>query len=203
MQETKYEHYKKARDAVWRTMLKSGVDRLPISLQQIAATYGIKVIAFSDFPVECLPYITSGIDGVSGYLAGRRTILLNDIKGNKGRRRFTLGHELAHHIMGHPLVDLVWQKELPSLYGTYYDYEANTFSRNLLAPACVLSALDIHTTDEIMNLCGMSRTAAEIRAERLKVLYDRNLFGKHELERQVKRQFEAYIQSFCAVENDV
>lgn len=68
---------------------------------------------------------------------------------------------------------------------------------DLLAPACVLAALNIHTPDEIMKVCDISRTSAEIRADRMKLLYERGKFGTHPLERQAIKQFEGFIQE-CA-----
>ena len=71
--------------------------------------------------------------------------------------------------------------------------QANVFARDLLMPATVLATLDIHTPEEIMELCHISRQSAEIRAKRLEELYKRNMFNNHPLEMQVREQFDDFI----------
>ena len=70
------------------------------------------------------------------------------------------------------------------------------FTSNLLAPACVLWGLDIHTAEEISALCHISRQAAEFRAERMELLYERGKFLTSPLEQQVYDQFAPFIQEF-------
>ena len=60
-------------------------------------------------------------------------------------------------------------------------------------PACVLAKLKVNTADEISQLCNVSSTSASIRMERMKILYQRNKFGLHPLERQVLENFELFI----------
>lgn len=55
-----------------------------------------------------------------------------------------------------------------------YEYEAERFAIGILAPACVLWGLNIHTAaEEISKLCNISITAARIRAQRMELLYKR------------------------------
>ena len=71
--------------------------------------------------------------------------------------------------------------------------EANVFASRLLAPACVLWALDARSPEEIAALCRISNQSAKFRAERMQKLYDRNRFLTSPLERQVYQQFSAFI----------
>lgn len=113
--------------------------------------------------------------------------------GKTDENRYTIIHELGHVYLGHPLVD-----------GKYFrtfnvndanEYEAERFAIDVLAPACVLWGLDLHTAKDISEACNISLTAAQRRAERMAVLYQRNRFLTSPLERQVFEQFKPFIIS--------
>lgn len=67
------------------------------------------------------------------------------------------------------------------------------FASRLLAPACVLWALDARTPEEIASLCKISHQAAAFRAERMELLYRRGKFLASPLERKVYEQFSKFI----------
>lgn len=71
---------------------------------------------------------------------------------------------------------------------------ANVFASRLLAPACVLWGCGAKTPEQIAALCGISHKAAQFRADRMEMLYKRNKFLSSPLEREVYRQFAAYIE---------
>lgn len=73
---------------------------------------------------------------------------------------------------------------------------ANVFARDLLAPACVLHELHATTAEEIAKICNISMQAAKNRAERMQVLEARNKYYLHPLERQVRQQFEQFIEEY-------
>ena len=110
------------------------------------------------------------------------------------RRRYTIAHELGHYLLGH------LGTGVSQLNRRRYDIkpgkesEADAFAARLLAPACVLWALDLHTADEIAGLCNMSVRAAGYRAERMKKLYQKNNFLKSPLEKKVYEQFKPFIK---------
>lgn len=101
-------------------------------------------------------------------------------------QRFSVAHEIGHIFLGHvPSERLTKEQELT----------ADRFAADLLAPACVLWGLDLHTPEDISAVCNISITSAKIRAERMKVLYARGKFLAHPLERQVYKQFEKFIKN--------
>ena len=75
------------------------------------------------------------------------------------------------------------------------EYQAERFAIGILAPACVLYGLGIHTAEDIAKVCGISLSAAKIRAERLAVLYQRKSFFCSPLERKVFELFEDFIKA--------
>lgn len=73
--------------------------------------------------------------------------------------------------------------------------QADEFAARLLAPACVLWALNINTANEIAAICDISQTAAAYRAKRMEVLLQRNMFLSHPLERKVYNAFSPWIET--------
>ena len=192
-----YDIYKEARNAAWQALIDCGINTLPVNLNTVAEHYGYDVMLYSLCPmVQILKPDAAAGDGFITMFNGNTVIFLNDQIKTKGRRRFTLAHEIGHGVLGDPL-------DTVRFHNSEYDSDdpretaCNVFARDLLAPACVLAALNIHTPDEIMKVCDISRTSAEIRADRMKLLYERGKFGTHPLERQAIKQFEGFIQE-CA-----
>ncbi len=72
--------------------------------------------------------------------------------------------------------------------------DADSFAIRLLAPACVLWGLGLHTPDEIAAVCDLPLDIAKVRAKRMKELYERDKFLKKPLERKVFEQFREYIE---------
>lgn len=155
---------------------------------KITDFFNIKVIRNGD--VKLLRPLESGCSLVDKQ--GKWTIVYDDAE-TLGRTRFTIAHELGHILLGH---------ELEAGFGHYRkisegkpitETQADEFAARLLAPACVLWALDVFGTDEIAELCEISHKAAEFRAKRMAVLKGRNMFLTHPLEKQLYKNFEPWI----------
>lgn len=190
-----YEHYKKARNKAWEVLLKSNISSLPVDLGQIAKAYNIKIIRYSDIPLKHLfPEEVLRGDGFILDMDMKKQIYINNKINNKPRRRFTLAHELGHGILDHNLCEIHFRNSETDSSTDMQELEANVFARNILMPAAVLAALDIHTPEEIVSLCDVSIQSAEIRAARLAKLYQKHKFGTHPLERQVLQNFDAFIK---------
>ena len=107
-----------------------------------------------------------------------------------------MAHELGHGILNHEISQVHYRNsEIDSQTDTQ-EIEANVFARDILMPATVLAALDIHTAAEIMSLCHVSRQSAAIRAQRMQELYRRNKFNLHPAERKVREQFDDFIRNY-------
>ena len=181
-----YGVYKNARDASWRFLIDYHIDRLPVDLKAITDMLGIKVT------FDSRRLLNPSQRGTTITNNDKTCIVIR--KGCKAdENRYTVIHELAHTYLGHPLVD-----------GKYFrtfnvddanEYEAERFAIDVLAPACVLWGLNLHTAKDISEVCNISITAAQRRAERMAVLYQRNRFLTSPLERQVFEQFKPFIIS--------
>ena len=192
-----YDSYKIARDMSWEVLLKCGINRLPVDLGLIANCYRYKIILFSKTNITQIlkKDVLSG-DGFIIYNNNEKQIFINDKINNRARRRFTLAHELGHGVLNHDIEQIHYRNNEIDNSDDLQELQANVFARDLLMPATVLAALNVHTADEIMKLCSVSKVSAEIRADRLKELYKRNMFNKHPLERKVRAMFEEYIINY-------
>lgn len=124
---------------------------------------------------------------------GKWTLVYDDTMP-LARVRFTVAHELGHIFLGH---------ELEAGFSHYRkiregkpkeETQADEFAAHLLAPACVLWALNITSTEDIAALCCISKQAAHTRAQRMAVLRGRNMFLTHPLERKLFAAFEPWIE---------
>jgi len=187
-----YKDYQNARDAAWKILLDCGVERLPVDLKAICKQLGVRVRRYAD--VRGLSDAAAQADGLTFFSWGKPVILYNQDRSPM-RIRFTIAHELGHLVLGHvaPGQRTTVNRE-PSPADDPIETAANQFAARLLAPACVLWGLDVHTSEEISELCNISKQAAEFRAERMAVLYQRGKFLASPLERQVYERFLPFIK---------
>lgn len=178
-----YNDYKVSRNLAWEILLAEGVTELPVRVAQLCRRMCIHIKKYE--PAD-------DNDGYSTIVNNQAFVFVSS-KAPIERQRFTAAHELGHILLGHTGKYALVNRE-PSSKDNPIEQAANVFASRLLAPACVLWGCNAHTPEDIMRLCHISRTAAEFRAERMKVLYDRNKFLVSPIERQVYRQFLPYIE---------
>lgn len=203
-----YQIYKNARNKSWDVLIECKVKTLPVDLWNIAQHYGFPIHLYSKSPLlNLMPNEVKMGDGFSGIVGGIKTIFINDKKGTFERRRFTVAHELGHCLLNHPLQESqLRNSEYDINANSVYEYEANIFARDLLMPSIILAKLDVHTPQEIINLCNISFISAEIRAQRMKTLYQRekefisakgySCFGLDKREHEILNLFHEYINQY-------
>lgn len=177
-----YRKYQNARDLAWRVLIHENVTELPVDVVELCRRMGIRVQYYKP---------TDKNDGYCTIFLGWPRIFVSS-KCSPERQRFTIAHELGHILLGH-----VGRAELvnrePSGSDNPIEHDANIFASRLLAPACVLWALDARTPEQIARLCRISYQAASFRAKRMALLYARNKFLTSPMERQVYTQFGEFI----------
>lgn len=181
-----YGKYQYARDAAWQCLIDYCISSLPINILKLAKAMKIKVVKNS-----AVHKLKPDESGRSFFSNNQWVIVYNDLEPIQ-RCRFTIAHEIGHIVLGHKLKDGHYTRTF-DLTKPAVEQEADIFASRLLAPACVLWALDLHTSQEIAQLCDISHQAAEIRAERMEILNRRNKFLLSPLERQVYKNFEKFI----------
>lgn len=186
-----YGTYKEARNASWHFLLESGACSLPLPVIPICQKMGIKILV--DTNKTFLSYDTRG---VSFQAKGVWHILLNP-ESTAAVKRYTIAHELGHIYMGHPMQSGKYGRTfgVQSIISSPIEYQAERFAIGVLAPACVLYGLGLHTAESISKVCGISFSAAQRRAKRMEVLYERGMFFSHPLEKQVFEQFSDFIHN--------
>ncbi len=187
-----YHLYTNTRDAAWQFLLENGIDRLPLSFHNICRANNIGLYK------DCASgYFAEDERGVVFVRNGKYNILVNG-EDSIGIQRFTIGHELGHIFFGH-----LYKGELHTrLTGSradpksHIEYQAERFAMGILAPACVIWGLDLHSAENISKLCNISLDDARYRADRMRVLYSRNKFLTSRLEMMVYKQFEKFISEY-------
>ena len=178
-----YRKYKQSRDLAWKILLQEEIRELPVNIVALCRQMGIRVQYF-------VP-TAGGSDGYTTIFLGVPMIFVSK-ECSPERQRFTIAHELGHILLGHVgRAELVNREPDPG--DNPIEHEANVFASRLLAPACVLWALDAREPEEIVALCRISRQAAEFRAERMAILFERNHFLSSPLEQKVFEQFREFI----------
>lgn len=186
-----YDIYKQARNAAWEFLIKNNVTQLPVSLSAICAQNGIILLRDN----LCI-YLNDNDRGATYLRNGVYSIVLNSSDPVQVQR-YTTAHELGHIYLKHPMKNGRYgrtfgvQREPKSPM----EYQAERFAIDILAPSCVLYGLNLHTAEEISKVCNISMRSAEIRAERMKLLYQRNMFLSHPLEREVFKQFSKFMEN--------
>lgn len=173
-----YGKYKKARNAAWQCLIDYNVTSLPVKILEI--TNKSKIMVLKNSLANKLITSQRG----QSYINQDEVIIIYDDSLPKTVIRYTVAHELGHIFLGHDL-------EHPTIQ---MENEANVFASRLLAPACVLWGLDLNTSKEIASACDISLQAAQIRAERMQILYKRNKFLSSPLEKQVFENFQEFIK---------
>lgn len=193
-----YKNYQHARDTAWKILRDCNADRLPVDVLQVCKQLGIRVVSYEDGkPIierHKLQRFAKRTDGFTLVLYDQPVIFF-DAKCTKQRARFTIAHELGHIVLNH----VEWNRPTvinrePGPHDNPKETAANQFAARLLAPACVLWALDVHTPEGIAQLCDISMPAAQFRAQRMDVLYRRQKFLTSPLELEVFQRFKPFIR---------
>lgn len=185
---TLYGRYKNARNSAWQTLLDLNITSLPVDVISICSTLGINVIKNSE-----INELKSNESGVCLFENDEWYIIFDDTS-SKERARFTIAHELGHILLGHPMRYKYYSHSIDASKPDV-EVEADIYASRLLAPACVLWGLDLHTPEEIKAVCGISYTAAKIRAKRMEILYKRSKFLTSALEQKLYNNFAQYIKT--------
>lgn len=193
-----YKIYKIARNRAWEVLIECKIDKFPLNLMKIINFYDIKVKYYSqsDYIKTLSPEIQNG-DGFSTIENGQKVIYLNDKKGTKARRRFTIAHELGHCLLGHDLSKTKYRNSERDLSDDpIEEMQANIFARDILMSAIVLHYTGCINYKDIMKLCNVSEISAKIREKRMKTLEERNKFCTSPLEKQVYGNFENFVKNY-------
>lgn len=129
-----YEVYKNVRNASWQCLIDCKISSLPTSLFQICQHFGIKVVGNSKLTVNKLAL---GEKAIKAIINNQCYIIVDDTFPIPVQR-YSIAHEIGHILLGNG------------------ESEAERFAIDVLAPACVLWGLNLHTAEDIAR-CNLSR----------------------------------------------
>ena len=171
-----YKKYQQSRDTGWETLIKHNIRALPVKASTLVKREGIVLRSYSqgrDTLTEMgLMQSMEENDGFSVRLGQTYYIFYNEACSPQ-RSRFTILHEYGHILRGDVGGTPTFRNKEPSEQDSEIETQANIIASRILAPACVLWALDIHTAEDIASLCDISLEAAKWRAKRMETLYTR------------------------------
>ncbi|MGD0197172.1 MAG: XRE family transcriptional regulator [Solirubrobacteraceae bacterium] len=145
---------------------QAGITTPPIDVEEIAARAGVRVVRrrFDD-----------ALSGMILEYEGGAAIAINDLQ-SEARQRFTIGHELGHHLLAHHDVfhiDLGPSAEhgTPPGYDWRHERAANEFAAELLMPAPLVHAAFAQTQSvtELAHNFGVSELAMGYRLANLEL----------------------------------
>lgn len=168
----------KIRQKASEVIISCDVKRFPLDCFKILSCYGYKIYPYSRIKKEnpelyqmCIRYSEDAF-----HIGSKRLIAYNDAKP-RGRIRFSLMHELGHHILEH-------RHDIPS-----NEWEADYFANNLLAPRIVLYYARLKRIREISDLFEMSVSAAYYAAQDFSEwCREVCIYGMHPYDRSLYRQ---------------
>lgn len=182
-------NYKNIRDSAWLFLINNHVCTLPLDLEQIAYQNSWILLLLEENK-EIVAALNNGnvnidCDGLTCIYKSKVFIIYKQCS-NIGRLRFTIAHEIGHITLLH----------LNNLSCEEYEREANMFAARILMPMCVIKECGAYTPMAISKLCSVSITAATFRAERLKMLLQRNKFYTSPHEVKIVKQFKKFIKQY-------
>ena len=201
-----YGQYQDARDAAWRALLELPEKKLPVDVDALAKKLGVEIHPFPGKEQALLRNLVNrAADGPCVSLRIRRAwhIFLRPRALDESHRRFAVAHELGHLLLAHETETLApGVRCFAARENTgdvlddpqeLEDYTADLFAIRLLAPACLLHEMHVDTSGGIIRLCGLPPRAAAIRAERMQLLNERDVYYTHILETKVRNAFMPWL----------
>ena len=183
-----YGFYKTIGNSAWRCLVHFEIDSFPVDILKITRAAGIRVVKNSSVG-DLMP----GEHGKS-YFNGHCWIIIYDDRNPVALSRFTIAHELGHFFLGHDMTHTRYENVQKFGSKPVAEEQADTFALRLLAPACVIKELDLHTPEEIAKYCGIPLSWADKRATRMKTVYKRDMFYTNPIEKEVYNNFYKYIK---------
>ncbi len=152
-----------ARDAAEQLLDAAGVSKAPIDVEDLAGRCGVRVREFH--------YDNGMVDGLVIQMPDGPVIGLNTNNENLQRRRFTMAHELGHHLLRHSVsfhvdfIDVGGAAGDSPGYNWRHERAANEFASNLLMPADMVRSAASRTRDveRLARVFDVSRQAMAFR----------------------------------------
>lgn len=148
-----------------KILIDCNIKFFPLNPLVIANHYNILVVSYECFEKQGFGFekdcLNISKDGFSFYNSGKYFIIYNDKISSKGRRRFTITHELAHILLGHINKNNQVFQDKKSYIKKQLEIEADMLAVCLLAPLCIAHMCDISSVQEMQYFFGLSGEASK------------------------------------------
>jgi len=142
------------RQAVTDTIIKCHISTFPIDCFNILNRFDYKVCTYSELQSRNLELYKMCVSySEDAFRIGNMHIIAYNDKKPPKRIRFSLMHELGHHILGH-------KNDTPE-----NEEEANYFASNILAPRIAMYYAKLKTVADVSELFEISSSAAYYAAQ--------------------------------------
>lgn len=194
--------YNYTRDIAWIFILEQGIKTLPVDTVTLAIDNDYIIYTYCELAKligRSVAYIIEKYDD-DGFVfwsdkKHSYTICYNSDK-NESIIRWTVMHEIAHIQLKHVTPATPTLKRERGTPRPIIEVEADSFARRILCPSIVLHECRAISIPDIMQLCGISYTAAEYSREYMQKLEQRGKFGTRALEVKVCNQFYKFIKQY-------
>ena len=162
-------------------MIQYEIDWLPINPFELMDKLNIQYKSIGDLVLETgldrkflIDEVIFGEDGLIFYEPDTNSnmIILNEEIEPFERIRWTIMHEIGHAYLGHlnsKKTSILKWKLSKDEYNNH-EQEAHIFAAEVLAPKFILYRIGAHSISEIVEICEISKAAAESRAKAIRVL---------------------------------
>lgn len=143
----------------------SGV--IPVPVEKIATKHGIKIET---------AYLDDELSGMS-FVKNDVSVIVVNGNHHPNRRRFTVAHELGHHLLHRPYLEnnvhvdkVIYRNEVASQGTDRKEIQANAFAAELLMPASDLAryhAVDFNDEDFLADLAKRLKVSVSALTYRL------------------------------------
>lgn len=142
------------REKVAETIIECQVKCFPIDCFQLLQHYGYKIYSYSELEFQNHElYLICNAYSEDAFRIGSKHLVAYNDKKPKRRIRFSLMHELGHHILGH------------KSDSSENEEEANYFANNLLAPRIAMYYAKLKTVYNVSEVFDLSSSAAYYAAQ--------------------------------------
>lgn len=189
-------------ESAWWFILEEGINFLPVYPHEIIRRHGWKLYTYSEYA----KLIDTSVDTViakydkDGFVfwsnCEHTFIICYNETFSPNMIRWTLMHEIAHIILGHVSAPVSVMSRVSEAERSLFEVEAQGFARRILCPSIILHDCRAIEPGQIMHLCGVTWETAQYLSEYVKRLEARGKFRAHPLEREVEKQFQAFILRF-------
>ncbi len=193
---------KQLRILAWQILVATDITNLPVNINHICKDSGIRMIKYSSliYPLFDNYKLTESVATIASSFSmnihNKPFIFYDDAQKNIKITRFAIAHELGHILLKHNELGIISAFDLDNPTFSRGEKSADAFATYLLAPSCILRQLEIHTPDDIVNICNIPYQYVFEKSKYMKQLCKHNIFLDYDLEYKVCMQFSEFIQKY-------